>query len=217
MLRAPASNVNMELTGPSLRYTHAMTTRPLLLALALTLAACGTQATVTPSSSQPLSTGSPSPNLGPFSCIDRSGGVTNAFADLRAIRVAHQTGFDRITFEFTPWPDAPAQSPIGLPAYQLTQQASTTFFKDASGQPVTLAGTAGLKVVFHGGSGYGTYSGSQDLKPPVVLITEVAELGDFERTLSWGIGLNPSACYRTVELSNPTRLAIDFQTPPAAG
>ena len=131
--------------------------------------------------------------------------------------MAHQTGFDRITFEFTPWPDAPAQSPVGLPAYQLTQQATARFYKDASGLPLTLIGTAGLKVVFHGGSGYGTYTGSQDLKPPVVLITEVAQLGDFERTLSWGIGLNPSACYRTVELSNPTRLAIDFQTPPAAG
>ena len=195
-----------------------MTTRPLLLAIALTLAACGTpQATVTPSSTQPASSASSSPSLGPFACTDRSGGVTNAFADLRAIRVAHQTGFDRITFEFTPWPDAPAQSPFGLPAYQLTQQATARFYKDASGLPLTLIGTAGLKVVFHGGSGYGTYTGSQDLKPPVVLITEVAQLGDFERTLSWGIGLNPSACYRTVELSNPTRLAIDFQTPPAAG
>jgi hypothetical protein len=196
-----------------------MTSRPVLLVLAaLTLAACGTpQATVTPSASQPASSASAAANLGPFACADRSGGVTNAFADLRAIRVAHQTGFDRITFEFAPWADAPAQSPIGLPAYQLTQQATTTFYKDASGQPVTLAGTAGVKVVFHGSSGYGTYSGSQDLKPPVVLITEVAQLGDFERTLSWGIGLNPKACYRTVELSNPTRLAIDFQTPPAAG
>jgi hypothetical protein len=196
-----------------------MTSRPVLLVLAaLTLAACGTpQATVTPSASQPASSASAAANLGPFACADRSGGVTNAFADLRAIRVAHQTGFDRITFEFAPWADAPAQSPIGLPAYELTQQATTTFYKDASGQPVTLAGTAGVKVVFHGGSGYGTYSGSQDLKPPVVLITEVAQLGDFERTLSWGIGLNPKACYRTVELSNPTRLAIDFQTPPAAG
>jgi hypothetical protein len=196
-----------------------MITRPLVLALAaLTLAACGSpQATVTPSASQSASSASPAANLGPFTCTDRSGGVTNAFADLRAIRVAHQTGFDRITFEFTPWADAPAQSPIGLPAYQLTQQATTRFYKDASGQPVTLAGTAGVKVVFHGGSGYGTYSGGQNLKPPVVLITEVAQLGDFERTLSWGIGLNQSACYRTVELSNPTRLAIDFQTPPAAG
>jgi len=195
-----------------------MTTRPLLLAIVLTLAACGTpQATVTPSSTQPASSASSSPTLGAFTCTDRSGGVTNAFADLRAIRVAHQAGFDRITFEFTPWPDAPAQSPVGLPAYQLTQQASTTFFKDPIGQAVTLAGTAGLKVVFHGGSAYGTYSGSQDLKPPVVLISEVAQLGDFERTLSWGIGLSPSACYRTVELSDPTRLAIDFQTPPAAG
>ncbi|HYS03274.1 MAG TPA: hypothetical protein VET82_13085, partial [Candidatus Eisenbacteria bacterium] len=82
-----------------------MTTRPLLLALALTLAACGTpQASVTPSSTQPVSSASSSPSLGPFTCADRSGGVTNAFADLRAIRVAHQTGFDRITFEFTPWP-----------------------------------------------------------------------------------------------------------------
>jgi len=50
-----------------------------------------------------------------------------------------------------------------------------------------------------------------------VSITQVTQLGDFERTLTWGIGLNRQACYRTVELGNPTRLALDFETPPAAG
>ena len=178
----------------------------------LALAACGgtqTQAQVSPSTS---ASASPADSLGPFTCSNRSGGVANAFMDLRAIRIAHQTGFDRITFEFSPWVDTPTGGQAGMPPYQLTQQASTQFYKDASGQPVTLTGTAGLKVVFQNSSGYGTYSGSQDLKPGTVSITEVTQLGDFERTLSWGIGLNRSTCYRTVELSNPTRLAIDFQT-----
>jgi hypothetical protein len=186
--------------------------------MALLVAACGSpQAAVSPSPSPSVVATPAGSDLGPFTCTNRAGGVHNAAANLSAIRVAHQTGFDRITFEFTNPKDVPANMPFALPEYQLTQQATTKFFKDASGQPVTLTGTAGLHVVFQGASGYGTYAGSQDLKPVVVLISEVSQLGDFERTLSWGIGLNSSACYRTVELSNPTRLAIDFQTPPAAG
>lgn len=199
-----------------------MTIRPLLVAIVLTLAACGGPTAVqSPSSSasasQPASSATPADSLGPFTCSDRSGGVHNSAANLSALRIAHQTGFDRITFEFTAPQDVPATMAFAMPEYQLTQQATTRFFRDGSGEAVTLAGTAGLHIVFHGASGYGTYSGSRDLKPTVVLISQVSQLGDFERTLSWGVGLNRQACYRTVQLSNPTRLAIDFQTPQAAG
>lgn len=126
---------------------------------------------------------------------------------LSAVRVAHQNGFDRVTFEFAP----SSLGPSGMPPYQLTQQASTQFTKDPSGQAVRLAGSAGLKAVFRNSSGYGTYTQSADLKPGLPTIAEVSQLGDFERVLSWGVALNTAACFRGVELTNPVRLAIDFQ------
>lgn len=184
-----------------------MTTRALLLTSALMLAACsGSQSEAQPSPS-PSRTVTPSVSLGPFTCSNRSGGVAKAFMDLQAIRIAHQNGFDRVTFEFA----ASSVGPSGLPPYELTQQASTQFVEDPSGQTVTLAGTAGLKLLFRNTSGAGTYSGSTDLKPSLPTVAEVRALGDFERVLGWGIGLNSAACFRTVELSSPTRLALDFQ------
>jgi hypothetical protein len=45
------------------------------------------------------------------------------------------------------------------------------------------------------------------------VLQEVEQLGDFEAVLSWGAGLSRPSCIRTLELSNPTRLVIDVQTP----
>ena len=44
-------------------------------------------------------------------------------------------------------------------------------------------------------------------------IREVAQIGNFERVVSYGIGLATPACVRVLELSGPTRLVIDVQTP----
>ena len=156
----------------------------------------------------PTSPPSPAPSsLTPFSCTDLSGGQSTGTspAQLTFIRIAHQAaGYDRVVFEFAGGT---------LPSYTLTHQASTNFVKDASGQPVTLQGSAGLKLVFHGAAGYPTYSGSTDLKPDLPVVKEVEQLGDFEGVLSWGIGLSQQSCMRTLELSGPTRLVVDVQTP----
>jgi len=85
--------------------------------------------------------------------------------------------------------------------------------KDASGQPVTMRGSAGLRIVFHGASGATSYTGSRDLTPNLRVVQEVEQLGDFEAVMSWGAGLSRAACIRTLELTNPTRLVIDVQTP----
>src|SRR5437867_1051222 len=82
-------------------------------------------------------------DLGPFTCTDRSGGTAPAPGDIRAseltaIRVAHHNGYDRLVFEFAP--------SSAVPQYQLTRQGST-FIRDASGQPVTLEGSAGIRAV----------------------------------------------------------------------
>jgi hypothetical protein len=156
----------------------------------------------------PTSPPSPAPSaLTPFTCSDLSGGKPTGTspAQLTQVRIAHQAaGYDRIVFEFASGP---------VPSYTLTRQASTNFTKDASGQPVTLQGSSGLKLVFHGASGYPTYTGSTDLKPGLPVVQEVEQIGDFEGVLSWGIGLSQQSCMRTLELSSPTRLVIDVQTP----
>jgi hypothetical protein len=159
----------------------------------------------------PLPTLSPSgADLGAFSCVDHSGGADNGLAmQLTAVRVAHQPGFDRIVFEFAAQPGGTAH----LPAYTVSRQASAQFVKDPSGQPVTMRGSSGLRIVFHGASVSPTYAGSRDQTPTLPVVQEVEQLGDFEAVLSWGAGLSRASCLRTLELPNPTRLVIDVQTP----
>ena len=94
-------------------------------------------------------------------------------------------------------------------------QRSSTFIEDASGRPVRLEGSAGLKVVFKNADvAPGVPS---DLKPRLPEIREVKKIGEFERVVSYGVGLIRSACYRAFELSGPgggaTRLVIDVRTP----
>lgn len=159
----------------------------------------------------PLPTVPPSgTDLGAFSCVDHSGGTNSGPAmQLTAVRVAHQPGYDRIVFEFAPQAGATAH----VPAYTVSRQASAKFIKDPSGMPVTMRGSSGLRIVFHGASGANSYSGSRDITPNLPVIQEVEQLGDFEAVLSWGAGLSQASCIRTLELSNPTRLVIDVQTP----
>lgn len=159
----------------------------------------------------PVPTVSPSgTDLGPFSCLDHSGGADSGLAmQLTQVRIAHQPGFDRIVFEFAPQAGGTAH----LPAYTVSRQASTKFVKDPSGLPVTMRGSAGLRIVFHGASGANSYTGSRDQTPNLPVVQEVEQLGDFEAVLSWGAGLSQATCIRTLELANPTRLVIDVQTP----
>jgi hypothetical protein len=165
----------------------------------------------------PSPSASPAANLGPFVCgAGGSGGSQAATGNLTAVRLAHQAGFDRITFEF---------AGSGIPAYTITPQAGTRFYQDASGMPVDVKGTQGLKVVFHGASerdvnGNTTYAGSNDilLAPAAGSgngVAEVRQVGDFERVLSWAVGLSARpACTRVLELSAPSRLVIDVQQQP---
>jgi len=184
----------LQLSGPS----------RLVVDLATT-ASASTTAAPTPLPTAPAAT-----DLGQFTCQDRSGGTSGSPAmQLTDVRVAHQTGFDRIVFEFAP----PAGASPRVPAYTLSRQASAHFVKDPSGQAVTMRGSDGLRVVFQQATGAGTYSKSRDLIVNLPVVQEVEQLGDFEAVLSWGAGLSRPSCIRTLELSNPTRLVIDVQTP----
>jgi len=185
----------LTLTGPS-RLVVDVATGP----------SASTTAAPTPLPTTPEATALPA-----FACQDMSGGSNpGPIMQLTAIRVAHQAaGYDRIVFEFAP----PAGAPAHLPAYTLSRQASSTFVKDPSGLEVTLQGSNGLRIVFHGATVADSYTSGDDLRPGLPVVEEVEKIGDFEAVLSWGAGLSRGSCLRTLELANPTRLVIDIQTP----
>ncbi|TME22313.1 MAG: hypothetical protein E6I68_09255 [Chloroflexi bacterium] len=150
-------------------------------------------------------------DLGPFTCTDKSGGVAPGPGDISGraifdIRVAHHNGYDRLVFDF------PGNAV--LPQYQLTRQGSSSFVRDPSGLRSILEGSAGIRAVFQNtelATGV-----PNDLKPRLPEIREIANIGNFERVVSYGVGLKTAACFRVLELSGPTRLVIDVQTPPDA-
>ena len=146
-------------------------------------------------------------DLPAFTCTDKSGGAASAAGTVTGIRIAHHDGYDRLVIDFF-------SGTTAVPQYDLTRQNSSTFVRDASGQPVTLEGSAGIRAVLRNSD---IASGvPSDLKPRLPEIREVANIGNFERVVSYGVGLKTAACFRVLELSGPTRLVIDVQTPPDA-
>ena len=145
-------------------------------------------------------------SLGAFSCTAKAGGTAGASGTLSSIRFAHHDGYDRLVFGFA--------TSNTMPEYQLTPQSSATFAQDASGRPVALQGAAGIRAVLRNSDIVAGAPGDQKAGLPE--LREVANIGNFERVVSYGIGLNDAACFRVIELTSPTRLVIDVQTPPTA-
>jgi hypothetical protein len=145
-------------------------------------------------------------DLPAFTCSDKSGGTSGVTGTITSIRVAHHDGYDRLVFGFA--------TSLAVPPYELHRQATSTFTRDASGQQVTLEGSAGIRTVLRGSD---TTPGlPTDLKPQLPEIREVANIGNFEGVVSYGVGLKDQACFRAFELSGPSRLVIDVATPPDA-
>src|SRR5438876_10833506 len=145
-------------------------------------------------------------SVGAFTCADKAGGVAGASGTVYAVMVAHHDGYDRLVIGFP--------TTNTMPQYQRNRQATADVVRDASGQPVTLNGSTGIRVVLRNADIVNGAPG--DLKPNLPEIREVAQIGNFERVVSYGVGLSTPACIRVLELSGPTRLVIDVQTAPDA-
>jgi hypothetical protein len=124
-----------------------------------------------------------------------------AFID--AVRTGTHSGYDRITIEFQN--GAPGKVDVAT-------QNSATFSQGASGQTVTLAGSAGLLLAIHGADEHTAYSGATDFKTNYPMLLEARQTEDFEGTVQWRLGLSKSGCYRAFLLTNPIRLVIDIQS-----
>jgi hypothetical protein len=125
-----------------------------------------------------------------------------AYVDI--VRTGTHAGYDRITIEFR------SSGPASI---DISPQRSPTFTQGASGQLVTLVGSAGLLVTIHGSDEHTDYSGPLDYKTGYPVLLEARQVQDFEGTVQWGLGLSKPACYRAFFLTNPARLVIDTQTP----
>lgn len=131
---------------------------------------------------------------------------------LVAVRAAHHSGFDRVTFQFAG----------GRPSVRVGYVSQ--FVHDPSGLPAKVAGSAHLLVVFHGANAHnasGAPTAPTDLKPALPSLKEVAQLGDFEGVVSYGLGLDHRVSFHVLALSAPPRIAVDVATttagvPPAA-
>jgi photosystem II stability/assembly factor-like uncharacterized protein len=152
-----------------------------------------------------------------FTCTDRTGGQATSPSVPTEYRAAVHGGYERLTFQF---------NGAAVPAYRLEQRPTSQFLKDASGQPVTLKGTAGLMVVFRPQAAPASPAASTEpgvyrsdligiasaMPTNLTEVQEVRLLGSFESVWTFGIGLANRSCFRVTELANPARLAIDFDT-----
>lgn len=179
-----------------------------------TAPATSAPATVRPSATVAPTAPPASPGSSPAAACPRTtGGNASNQAQLVAVRVAHNPGFDRLVFEFG---QSTAPGPFGMPAYSVE---ATTSLSGPSGQPVAITGNALFGTRFQNAStqnpnGTPSYTGSTDIKPTTPLIKEVKLVEDFERVLIWGTGLDHLVCPKVSELTGPFRVVLDFQTPP---
>ena len=125
------------------------------------------------------------------------------------VRAGSHTDFDRVVFEFRG--DVPEHR-IGY-VDQLVE--------DGTGDPVSVAGGADLEVVFQGANAHeedGSPTISQRrFSPGLPAVKEIAQLGDFEAVVSYGIGVDRRRPVEVSTLSNPSRLVIDIATTGADG
>ena len=188
------------------------------LCLSILIAACGPglapAAAITPGTAQGPASGPrieqppvappapPGTNLPAFACADASGGKTGVANSVTA-RTGAQPGYERFVLQFD----------SAVPSYTVKRQASPDFPMGASGQTITLSGTAGALVRVHSATGANTFSGSLDIShPEYQVLKEARQTEDFEGYVSWALGLSKQACLRTFTLTDPARLVVDFST-----
>ena len=83
----------------------------------------------------------------------------------------------------------------GTPQFQVVTQPSAHFIQDPSGNPVSLGGVSGARILLTGFRGdQPNYSGPKELTSSGPRLLQVAELGDFEGHVIWGVGLSEPAC-----------------------
>ncbi len=125
------------------------------------------------------------------------------------VRAGSHTGYDRVVFEFRG----------AVPEHRI--RYVDQLVEDGTGDPVSVAGAADLEVVFEGANAH-EEDGSPTISPRrfspgLPAVKEIAQLGDFEAVVSYGIGVDQRRPIQVSTLSNPSRLVVDISTTVAGG
>lgn len=144
----------------------------------------------------------PANALPTFSVTAKSGpDPSTRITQLWNLRTGNNGTFDRIVFD----------ERVSASGFNVRYVSRVLY--DASGQVVPLKGRYFLRVVINGAT-TASLPGLRSVMPTVLTpgLPEVAQIrkaGEFERVVSYGIGLNRYRGFRVFRLSSPTRLVID--------
>jgi hypothetical protein len=120
------------------------------------------------------------------------------------VRAGRHPGFDRVVFEFRG----------GVPEHRIGYVDQLV--QDGSGNPVSVAGATDLEVLFQGANAHaenGTPTVSpRRFSPGLPAVKEVAQVGDFEAMVNYGIGVDRERPIKVSTLSGPSRLVVDVST-----
>ena len=170
------------------------------LALTVLLTACGATSgtgvrpTPTPSATQ---SASPTPPSG-FGLGSASGGSVRG-ADVTAVRVGSQSGYDRLVIEFSG----------GVPNYSVTPQTNATFTRSPKGDQVTLEGTSGVLIVVHSVTNWSSYSAPTSFQPGYPYLCQALQVENFEGYQQWALGVQGTAYVRVMTTGSPDSLVVD--------
>lgn len=120
---------------------------------------------------------------------------------VRAVDVGRHAGYDRVVF----------RAANGLPSWQVRYVSQLTH--DGSGKPVPLEGTAVVQLVFQGTAWTEVPSVQPALDPRLPALRQVRGAGEFEGTLTFGLGQATRAGFRAYALTGPDRLVVDVAHP----
>ena len=141
-------------------------------------------------------------SLAPPSAAVRS--AAPAVPLLVGVRAASHKNFDRVVWEFRG----------GLPATR-TAQYVPELIADGSGEPVRIAGSAILQLTMFQANAHDETTARPTAPGRVVAglgnVIEVVQSGDFEATVSYGVGLAKRQPFHLFTLRNPSRVVIDVR------
>jgi hypothetical protein len=121
---------------------------------------------------------------------------------LRRVRAGRNKDFDRLVFDF----DGP------VPGVNVQYVPELT--EDGSGDPIPLRGRAVVQIVMqpavaHHEDGTSSVTGPPPDVTGFAAFRQVADAGDFEAVLTWGIGVAARTGLRATRLTGPSRVAVD--------
>jgi Sporulation and spore germination len=119
---------------------------------------------------------------------------------LTSVQAQHVGNVDRVTFGFT----------NGLPADVLVDWVDT-LHHDGSGLPVRVAGAKVLMVVFNGTTAHDQNGATVRTRTAYALPNVITTVGagDFEGTVTFGLGVQKRTSYTITKLQNPDRVVVD--------